>query len=333
MDGDIQMASLHLLPTVPMDHSQGGWEVLREIIATRLIPQVDRNGVVIFRPQLLPFPPDGRMVSFHDIWARTRPYPERFPQLAYVIAGHGEMILGSHWLSVPAGFGVFVPAGVPQAPHAMRGDRINLSDWLRILVYPFGVIVHRCRLVPMAHEKSIRYFIADTTLSSLFNAWAHGVQQPRTKAIRDKSLLCAFLCLLVESTPVPVNPMDMLPENFATLPTPLQNALVALHSGFNQPFRLTALAQRCFISPYYLCHLFRRHLQMTPLEYLIRLRLTIAWQLLEQVGLSIGDAAVLVGYQDWRHFHRLFVRHFGVAPSAVRSRKVSLPHRIFKPPA
>jgi AraC-like DNA-binding protein len=242
------------------------------------------------------------------------------------------MILGDQWLSVPAGLGVFVPAGVPQAPHAMRGDRIQMSDWLRILVYPFGVIVHRCRLVPTAHEKSIRYFIPNTTVSGLFHEWAKGLQQPSKSPLRDKSLLCAFLCLVAEATPVPVNPMEMLPENFVDLPLPLRNALLALHSGFNQPFRLKLLAQRCFVSPYYLCRLFRQYLQMTPLEYLVRLRLTIAHQLLEQVGLSVGDVAVLVGYQDWRHFHRLFVRHFGTPPGAVRSHKGALPHRIFKPP-
>ncbi len=327
------MVSLCPLPTVLMDNRHGAWEVLRGLIMTHLIPQVDRKGMAVFFQHSLPLPEDGRMVSFHDVWVRDRPYPERFPQLAYVVAGHGEMILGDRWLSVPAGLGVFVPAGVPQAPHAMRGDRIQMSDWLRILVYPFGVIVHRCRLMPTAHEKSIRYFIPDTTLSALFNAWARGVQSPSANAVRDKSLLCAFLCLLAEAMPVPVNPMEMLPENFATLPSPLQNALLALHSGFNQPFRLTVLAQRCFVSPYYLCHLFRQHLQTTPLEYLVRLRLTIARQLLEQVGLSVGDVVVLVGYQDWRHFHRLFVRHFGVSPSAMRSQKVTLPRRIFKPPA
>ncbi len=326
------MVSLCPLPTVLMDNRHGAWEVLRGLIMTHLIPQVDRKGMAVFFQHSLPLPEDGRMVSFHDVWVRARPYPERFPQLAYVIAGHGEMILGDRWLSVPAGFAVSVPAGVPQAPHAMRGDRIQMSDWLRILVYPFGVIVHRCRLVPTAHEKSIRYFIPDTTLSALFNAWVRGVQSPAANAVRDKSLLCAFLCLLAEATPVPVNPMETLPENFSTLPPPLQNALLALHSGFNQPFRLKVLAQRCFVSPYYLCHLFRQHLQTTPLGYLVRLRLTIARQLLEQVGLSVGDVAVLVGYQDWRHFHRLFVRHFGVTPSAVQSQKVALPHRIFKPP-
>lgn len=130
------MLSLRPLPTVTMDNRLGSWEVLRELIVTRLIPQVEREGMTVFSPNLLPLPKDGRMVSFHDIWVRARPYPERFPQLAYVIAGQGEMILGDRWLSLPAGFGVFIPAGVPQAPHAMRGDRIQMSDWLRILVYP-----------------------------------------------------------------------------------------------------------------------------------------------------------------------------------------------------
>lgn len=319
------------LPTILLSGEEGAWETLRGIILERIVPQLDALGIAVFQPPPSPLPSDVQMVPFHDIWVRTKPYPERFPQLAYVIAGHGEMILGDRWFTLLAGQGIFVPAGTPHAPHAMRNGHIVESDWLRILVYPFGIIVHRCRLTPSAHEKSVRHFIPNPTLSDLFAAWKQGIQQQPSNWRRHKSLLGAFLCLLAEATPVPINPMDLLPENFEVLPNVLRKALTALHSSFNQPFRLSALAERCFISSSHLCHLFREHLGTTPLGYLTHLRLTLARQLLEQVGLSVGDVAILVGYQDWRHFHRLFVRHFGVSPGAVRSKQAKFPHRVFKP--
>ena len=326
------MQGQNLLPTVLLEGEHGTWEALKEIITFHLLPQLDSKGIVIFKPHLSPLRAGIQMVPFHDIWSRTKPYPERFPQLAYVVAGEGEMILGNKWVYLTSGQGIFVPAGIPQAPHAMHNGNIRFSDWLRILVYPFGVIVHRCRLTPKAHEKSIRFFIPNLALSELFTAWVQGFQRQSDNHLRNKSLLCAFLLLVAESTPVPINPIESLPANFPELPVPLQKALLAIHSGFNQPFNLKVLAERCFISSYHLCHLFRQHLKVTPLGYLTRLRMTIAKQLLEEAGLSVGDVAVLVGYQDWRHFHRLFVRHFGLSPSAVRSKRKSLPHRIFKPP-
>lgn len=319
------------LPTVILSGEEGAWETLSGIILERMMPQLDASNIFISPPPSLPLPIDAQMVPFHDIWMRTKPYPERFPQLAYVIGGQGEMILGTRWVSVPTGQGIFVPADIPHAPHAMRNGQIKESDWLRILVYPFGVIVHRCRLTLSAHEKSVRYFIPNQTLSDLFAAWRQGIQNQPDNWRRHKSLLGAFLYLLAEATPVPINPMELLPENFKALPTVLQKAVTALHSGFNRPFRLSALTERCFVSPSHLCHLFREHLGTTPLGYLTHLRLTLARQLLEQVGLSVGDVAMLVGYQDWRHFHRLFVRHFGISPGAVRSKQAKFPHRVFKP--
>ncbi|MFA0753871.1 MAG: hypothetical protein IMHGJWDQ_001650 [Candidatus Fervidibacter sp.] len=319
------------LPTVLLNGREGAWEVLRSIIIGELLPRLDRVGVPLFHPPLQPAPPDAHMVPFQDIWVRSRPYPERFPQLAYVISGQGEMILGRFWLSLPSGQGVFVPSGIPHAPHASRGERILPSDWLRVLIYPFGVIVHRCRITPSAHEKSLRYFVANPILSDLFQAWEQGLQGSGNP-FRQKSLLCAFFCLLAESSPVPVNPMDWLPPDLESFPFPVQRAILLLHSGFHQPFRLPALAKQCFVSPSHLCHLFRQHLGTTPLGYLTCLRLTIARHLLEQAGLRVGDVAALVGYADWRHFHRLFVRHFGVSPSALLKNREKLPRRFFKSP-
>ncbi len=320
------------LPTVPMDQREGAWETIITIIVKELLPRLELVGPSLFHPTPQPLPEDACPVPFHDLWTRCHSYPEQFPQLAYVVAGQGEMILDSQWLSIPAGKGVFVPAGVPQTPHAMRKDRVRWADWLRVLVYPFGVIVHRCRITPVAHEKSVRYFVPDETLSSMFRAWMREGSQEKIKLLRDKSLLIAFFCLLAEANPVPINPMDWLPENMEALPAPLRQAILLLHSNLSQPFRLSTLATRCLISPYHLCYLFRRYLGTTPLGYLTRLRLLIARHLLEQVGLSIGDVAALVGYSDWRHFHRLFVRYFGAAPSTFRQKERRLIRRIFKPP-
>ncbi len=320
------------LPTVPMDQEEGAWETIVAIIVRELLPRLEAVGPSLFRPTPQPLSKDACLIPFHDLWTRCHSYPERFPQLAYVVAGQGEMILGSQWLSVPAGKGVFVPAGIPQTPHAMHGNQIRWADWLRVLIYPFGVIVHRCRITPVAHEKSIRYFVPDETLSGMFRAWQKGGAREEIVPLRDKSLLVAFFCLLAEANPVPVNPMDWLPSGLEALPAPLRQAVLFLHGNLAQPFRLSVLAARCLVSPYHLCHLFRRYLETTPLGYLTRLRLNIARHLLEQVGLSVGDAAALVGYPDWRHFHRLFVRHFGASPSALRRQERRLVRRVFKPP-
>ncbi len=214
----------------------------------------------------------------------------------------------------------------------MRGERIVPSDWLWFLVYPSGVMVHRCRLTPTAHEKSVHYFVSNPTLSDLFHAWAQR-QHHRPNALRGKGLLLAFFSLLVEATAVSTNLMEQLPEQFSALPVPLQRAIQLMRCSYDKPFRLSQLAKWCFVSPYHLCWLFRRHLGMTPLGYLTHLRLTIARQFLEETELSVSEIAYLVGYSDLRYFRNLFAKRFGVPPSRCRlSQETKRRRWVFPPP-
>ena len=56
---------------------------------------------------------------------------------------------------------------------------------------------------------------------------------------------------------------------------------------------------------------------LTPTEYLARLRVDYAKQLLEQkklLNLSIGDIAGMCGYYDERYFSRVFRAKTGMSP-------------------
>lgn len=319
------------LPTVPLVGEKESWETFVDLITRRLMPQLDAAGTRIFYPIARPIPPDASIVPIRDIWVRSKPFSVRLPVLGYVVEGQGEMFLDNKWLSLPAGQGVFLPPNAPRAPHVMRGGKVVPSDWLWFLVYPFGVHVHRCRLTPTAHQRSICYFVSERTLSDLFHEWTQKQNLP--DALRDKGLLLAFFGLLKEATPLPINPMEQLPEQFASLPLPLQRAVQLLHCSYDKPFQLAQLAERCFVSRYHLCWLFRQKLGMTPLGYLTRLRLTIASQLLQGTDLSVTEVAQLVGYPNLRHFQRLFIRHYGVSPSHFRSsQRTKSPRLVLLPP-
>ncbi|AGY59734.1 GlxA family transcriptional regulator [Gloeobacter kilaueensis] len=57
---------------------------------------------------------------------------------------------------------------------------------------------------------------------------------------------------------------------------------------------------------------------ITPRQYQQRLRLEVAAHLLAEPGLSVEEVASRCGFEDPRHFRRLWGRHFGAAPSRAR---------------
>ena len=57
----------------------------------------------------------------------------------------------------------------------------------------------------------------------------------------------------------------------------------------------------------------------TPLQFILKLRLSNAQNLLENSNLTIAEIASAVGYESPLYFSRLFHKHIGVSPSEYRN--------------
>jgi transcriptional regulator GlxA family with amidase domain len=60
-------------------------------------------------------------------------------------------------------------------------------------------------------------------------------------------------------------------------------------------------------------------------QYQQRLRLEVAATLLQNSDLSIETIAARCGFDDARHFRRLWQRYFGATPSATRKQQTKSP--------
>jgi AraC-like DNA-binding protein len=86
-----------------------------------------------------------------------------------------------------------------------------------------------------------------------------------------------------------------------------------------RPIKMAEVAEAMNISEPYLRELFREVLGISPLQYLIDLRLKEARRLLiERPELTIGQICREAGFQDTKHFTRLFRSEYCVPPSEFR---------------
>jgi DNA-binding LacI/PurR family transcriptional regulator/AraC-like DNA-binding protein len=83
------------------------------------------------------------------------------------------------------------------------------------------------------------------------------------------------------------------------------------------------LAEAVNVSEDYLARIFRRELGLSPWEYLARLRVGLAKQLLRSSGASIREIAAACGFPDQAYFCRVFRRAVGRSPSTYRSESVN----------
>jgi len=114
----------------------------------------------------------------------------------------------------------------------------------------------------------------------------------------------------------------VLLEAHADLPDAVQKALAAIREILAcdpvPPLTLEALAKAAHVSPEYLCRLFRRHLNLGPLECAGLARLERAASLLVRSNLTIKQIADAVGFNSPYHFSTKFHSVYGVSPRDYR---------------
>jgi AraC-like DNA-binding protein len=91
-----------------------------------------------------------------------------------------------------------------------------------------------------------------------------------------------------------------------------------IEENFLQFNSLEAVAKACKVDAPYLCRLFSRFHDESPYQYLTRLRMGHAGELLLQAGSSVKSVAAALGFKDAFHFSRVFKSVNHVPPSRFR---------------
>ncbi len=100
----------------------------------------------------------------------------------------------------------------------------------------------------------------------------------------------------------------------------LQRVLSFMSEQFREPLTLPQLASVAGVSKFHFVRLFRAKTGVTPMAYLLTLRLEHARSLLISGGLDVAAVARQCGYATTTHFTTAFRRRFDVTPSEIRRR-------------
>ena len=106
----------------------------------------------------------------------------------------------------------------------------------------------------------------------------------------------------------------------------VKKAVVFIQNNYFRRIGVADIAKHVGVSRSYLYKIFVKNLQTPPSEFLARLRLVRAKELLELTELSVEGVAMSCGYQEALVFSKAFKQEVGMPPSHYRKICCKHPH-------
>lgn len=92
-----------------------------------------------------------------------------------------------------------------------------------------------------------------------------------------------------------------------------------IRSHYDQPLDREALARKASLSTSYFSIMFKKYTGCSPVQYITRVRLDKAKQMLRESSMAISEVALEVGFRDPLYFTRVFTHQIGVSPKEYRN--------------
>lgn len=105
------------------------------------------------------------------------------------------------------------------------------------------------------------------------------------------------------------------------IPLQITKALSFIQTHYHEPITLDDIAAVSGFSRYYFIKQFQHQLNMTPVQYLTKIRIQKAAELLRTTSFSVTDVAAQVGYANANYFNKVFRKMVGVSAGTFRDSK------------
>ena len=101
----------------------------------------------------------------------------------------------------------------------------------------------------------------------------------------------------------------------------IEKAAHYFKDNYNNPISVEQYAAEHSMSVNWFIHSFKSVMKMSPLQYIISLRISTAKRYLEGSEKTIAQISSEVGYDNALYFSRLFRKHTGITPTEYRKKR------------
>ncbi|WP_312098355.1 AraC family transcriptional regulator [Niallia sp.] len=110
-----------------------------------------------------------------------------------------------------------------------------------------------------------------------------------------------------------------------TIPESISNAVRYMQHHYSNPIILDDIVEASGLSKYHFSRLFQSIMQTSPMNFLTKIRLNKAIELMKDQELTIEEIALRVGYSNGNYFTKVFRSIIGVSPGKYRNSENFVP--------
>lgn len=255
-------------------------------------------------------------ILFFGTTFRHRNEPEhthKFMELCYILSGSVEYALGGQAFPIIGGDVLFTNPGVKH--HELRTDTKPPTREFFLCFDSFQFPTAPPDSIPLSGGNIVRSVNAKVHLEAKALIETILAEQQKNGFCRH-SLIRAYctqlILLLMRPFVMPTDPF--VPDNAwnAGSEKTVKEITDYIEQHFLEKISLNTLAQTMYLSPSYICRLFKEELGDTPIHYIIQKRMNYARTLLEtNPSITIKNVASFAGYDDIYHFSKVFKKFYG----------------------
>lgn len=241
------------------------------------------------------------------VWSRRIGRTEHFHRLYFPISGRAVIERGLETCDLRASMIYLIPS---HTRIAYRCDKRMTLDWLHLRMDDLE------QDVLLAESERIFRWPA--------RQWAYwrGVYRNMDDLIArpSEALLAATQAMLMDKVGRLVAQLreDRRRSDPTGLAEQLRPAIAFMDARFVDNPSLTQIASTVHLSPTHFHRLFRRGFGLTPHDYMLRKRMSMAAALLQSGRWRVGETASRCGYDDLYYFSRVFRQYFGRTAQQTR---------------
>lgn len=251
-------------------------------------------------------------------------------EIDVVTEGRMQCLVGNDSFLLEKGDAVFINQNVMHSIHPVDNEpgRFRAIVFHPTILFSYTkTYLNTKYLLPIVGNTNIKYYLMKPECKHFDEAAGYLTDLVNTMEKADfgyelvaKICLCRFWLLLLSEFN-PSNPVNAVPETPSLNETRTKDAIIFIQEHYNEPVTLDEIAAAIHVSKSECCRCFKKSLQSTPFEYLMKYRIFMASMKIRQDAaneLSFSEIATSVGFNNVSYFNKLFKSYLQCTPSQYR---------------